>query len=112
MLVARLRSYDDFSLLNAETCNPAGAGNLAWKERAAETMPEEDDGKLTIEEFDAIVNKWDKLQEKLGIEKAREAAANAERMRLPNMMEIFSACLQSMDRSPVLTACAITRARE
>ena len=54
---------------------------------------------LTIEEFDAIVNQWDKLQEKLGIEKAREAAANAERMRLPNMMGIFSACLQ-FHRSP------------
>jgi hypothetical protein len=61
-------------------------------ERASSAMPEEDDGKLTTEDFDRIVEKWDKIQEALGVEKALEAAQNAERMRLPNLMGVFYDC--------------------
>lgn len=62
------------------------------KERVAEAAPEEDDGKLTIPEFDRIVEKWEKIQETMGVEKALEAAQNAERMHLPNLMGVFYAC--------------------
>jgi hypothetical protein len=67
------------------------------KEREAEAAPEEDDGKLTTQDFDRIVEKWDKIQETLGVEKAAEAAENARRMRLPNMMNIFYDCVDDAE---------------
>ncbi len=67
------------------------------KQREAEAVPEEDDGKLTIPEFDRIVEKWERIQRELGAEKAAEAAANAQRMRLPNLMEIFYDCVDDAE---------------
>jgi predicted transcriptional regulator len=68
------------------------------EQRAAESAPEtEDDGKLTIQDFDRIVERWEKIQETLGSEKAREAAANAERMRLPNLMGVFYDCVDDAE---------------
>ena len=75
--------------------------------RAAEaSSPEEDDGKLTIPEFDRIVAKWEKIQETLGAEKAAQAAAECERMHLPNMMDIFYACVDDAELRELLATTA------
>jgi hypothetical protein len=78
------------------------------REQEQETASLSDDGKIPIQWFDAIHERWDQWQAQLGQQKAEEALEYAHRMDPPNMMGVYYACCTD----PVLRELVQTTCRD
>ena len=104
LLWERSNQVWEASLVDADTKNQiasiqAGLRSLELAHKRAEKTADaaseaKNDGDFTLEEIDAMVKRFEKMQQEQGREKALEAAENSRRLDLPNCMGIFFACAE------------------